>query len=226
MLYLTERGNEDIKKAYPDNISFTRACLISLSQFLYCYVVLALVMMMVYRDVMTISPYYYLINIASISVIVTIIVNVALTTMTTHKCTGKGTGSFKSVIMKGKYKLGLFVRGSCLRHVVMNPLLDAINYTTMLVVVMVVTDMPDSIVEPMDILVSFIGFLILEMFFGVLRVIVIRNGDIWSREIVVGWACCKPNIEDSTTRDEMPQDEPFVETQVTQDEPYYKSFVV
>lgn len=228
MLYLTPQGKEDIEKSYPDDITFFQATVITVGQFSYCYAILCSIMFIVFHDKMHVEYYYYILNLLSLSIIISIIVNLFLTTITTYKFTGKKQGSFKSVVMKGKYKLGIFTRGSVLRHVIVNPVIDSVIYVMVLLATKEFTELPRGTVEPVEALYCFAISVGLEAFFGITRVLFINNGNAWSREIIVGLACCRI-LEDvdtnNVTPENMPQEE-FIPDNEEKNTPYYRSFVV
>lgn len=226
MFYFTRVGKEDIQKSYPTDISWSKGIIIVLAQFLICYLNCAIAMSIVFLHKFKLVNWYYFVNLASVFTSNYIVVIALIFGITGSACQESiPMHTFRGHLMSGKYKLGIFRRGSFLRHCVVNPLLDGTIYTVITCATVVFTEIPKTdTVQYIDLcytLALTIGF---EIVFGAIRICIINNGNIWSIETIVKPMCIRDKevvpVLDPTK--EMPQEEPIIDG----DGPYYRSFVV
>lgn len=226
MFYFTRVGKEDIQKSYPANITWSKGIIIVLAQFLMCYLNCAIALAVVFSNKFKMNQWYYFVNLASVFISNYIIINALFFGITGSACQEFiPMHTFRGHLMSGKYKLGLYRRGSFLRHCVVNPLLDGTIYTVVVCATIVFTEIPKTVsIELIDCcytLALTVGF---EIVFGAIRIRIIDNGNFWSNEMIVRPICMKekeitPVIDPNK---DMPQEEPIMDG----DGPYYRSFVV
>lgn len=232
MFYLTQQGISDIKRTYPNDIGYVVSTVYIIAYFLFNYAVVATITFLFFHE-----PYHmekdvtlFYFNLATMFISFFIITNsfVTIATSYTYRGTVNSDESFKSFCMRGKFKLGFFVRGSLLRHCVFTPIFDSMLHTVVVVTNAVLIGSAVHIhhhMEPKKVLFTFLLSLGANAILGVLELVFkIKNGKTWSTELTTMPMCCGviPGSENNNGILAItPQDEDIVETG-----PHYRSFVV
>lgn len=225
MFYLSDIGKEQLKKTFPDYGCKQTTCRLFIS-FVDIYIRCITTLYILYKNDMTTREYYYYINLGSTICMVSCILNIIFTVITTHKITGdmEQDVSFLGAFNRGRFKLGVFQRGSILRHVVLEPILNGgIIDTLIFVSTIVLTNIPYTHIDPK---IIFLGQIILycsEVVTGIITTVVINNGNAFSTTPVIGFACCSKNTITPTKSDNSPEDDNI---NIEDNGPYYRSFIV
>lgn len=232
MFYFTSNGKDDLKTSYPAKISWFKSIFVAIVQYLSCYLNCAIAMTVIYHDDFKSDYFYYYVNLISILCIIYLLFVLILLLITNESCTiimDNDDESGKSVIMSGKYKIGIFRRGSFLRHCIVNPIIDGLLYATVITITIAFTDIPKTyIVDPKCSGYTLLATWGYEFILGFVRVKAISNGEFWSREVIIRPVCFgkeSPNASVSHSNKEMPQEEQD-DLNIIDSGPYYRSFIV
>lgn len=226
MLQLTSNGNYDVEQTYPKTMSWLKSSVIVIVQYLLCYLNCSLAMYFVMHEKLYHKKWYYYVNLASVIIILYITFVTFMNFFTCSAFQSNFVMSFRAFMTRGRYMIGLFRRGSYLRHCVVNPIIDGAFFAAVVASTITFTDMPenDDSVSARDFGYLAIATVAFEFIIGNIRVKLINNGNIWSTEMIVRPICMKIPEESDEMVDptkESPQEDPIVDSG-----PYYRTFIV